>query len=1044
MMTARKAFLIAAPTSGSGKTTVARGLMALFTKKGYKVQPFKCGPDYIDTKFHEAVCGRPSINLDTFMATPEHVRELFWHYGEDADICIVEGMMGLYDGYDRDKGSSYEIARVLDIPIVLVVDAKSAAYSTAALLSGFVHFKPPTPQPAAAPLGQGSNFRIAGVIYNKVGSERHFQMLRQVCDDLNIACLGYLPKDASLEQGSRYLGLDYSELPENERLMKQIEEHINLQELFSKVSVSPPKLGGARGGLNCQMSALVQTTPPKGTPPNLGGEKVTLVARNAESFSFFYQETLDHLALKRFFDPEKDVPDFNGIDLLYLPGGYPEKHLEALALNEACRKAIKDYAEQGGRIMAECGGMMYLCERIVTDEGDYPMCGVLPYSITARKADRKLSLGYRRFELDGKEYRGHEFHYTQFMSGEGQEMRGERLPSATQVYNAKGEPVATPVFKYKNVLASYTHLYDWFTVYSLQFTDDYSAASEGFASKSTVRSALPLASTGTQELKPSARPEGALSSERTVNKKLNSVMFAGTGSDVGKSIVAAAFCRIFKQDGYQPAPFKAQNMALNSYATPDGLEIGRAQAVQAEAAGIPCHTDMNPLLLKPQSDHTSQVILNGRPLGNKDAYDYWRGGLNEHIDYRAEVCNAFDRLAARYNPIVMEGAGSIAEINLKDRDLVNMSMARHAKADVILVGDIDRGGVFASVYGSIALQSPEDRKLIKGIIINKFRGDMRLFEEGRKMLEDLCGVPVLGVIPYYKDIHIEEEDSVALAQKSFEIQQGKVNVAVIMLQHLSNYTDFDALEQDPRIHLFYTNNVDDIHKADIIILPGTKSTLHDLYELRRNGCAQAIIQAHRNGASVLGICGGYQLMGVEVCDPNHVEGDIERLPGLGLLPITTTMSGEKITRQVEFSVLFTVDGLQFTDDYFDGSKGFASKSSINCKPSTVNKKNLKGYEIHMGQTQPFGSAMPSPLLHLSDGRQDGYIVDNKCMGTYVHGILDNASFVDFLLQPFAEKLSQTKASFDYQAFKEEQYDKLADHVRQYVDMQRIYKILTHE
>ena len=996
MMTARKAFLIAAPTSGSGKTTIARGLMTLFTKKGYKVQPFKCGPDYIDTKFHEAVCGRPSINLDTFMATPEHVRELFWHYGEDADICIVEGMMGLYDGYDRDKGSSYEIARVLDIPIVLVVDAKSAAYSTAALLSGFVHFKPPTPQPAAAPLGQGGNFRIAGVIYNKVGSERHFQMLRQVCDDLNIACLGYLPKDASLEQGSRYLGLDYSEMPENERLITLMEQYIDCNPLLETLFPLRENNVFSEG---------------KHSFPS--GKQCVMIARNTESFSFLYQETLDSWVDKRFFDPEKDVPDFNGIDLLYLPGGYPEKHLEALALNEACRKAIKDYAEQGGRIIAECGGMMYLCERIVTDEGDYPMCGVLPYSITARKADRRLSLGYRRFELDGKEYRGHEFHYTQFMSGEGQEMRGERLSSATQVYNAKGEPVSTPVFKYKNVLASYTHLYDWFTVYSLQFTDEYTKGSEGLASKSTVRSALPLATTGTQELKPSARPEGALSSERTVNKKLNSVMFAGTGSDVGKSIVAAAFCRIFKQDGYQPAPFKAQNMALNSYATPDGLEIGRAQAVQAEAAGIPCHTDMNPLLLKPQSDHTSQVILNGRPLGNKDAYDYWRGGLNERIDYRAEVCNAFDRLASRYNPIVMEGAGSIAEINLKDRDLVNMSMARHAKADVILVGDIDRGGVFASVYGSIALQSPEDRELIKGIIINKFRGDMRLFEEGRKMLEDLCGVPVLGVIPYYKDIHIEEEDSVALAQKSFEMQQGKVNVAVIMLQHLSNYTDFDALEQDPRIHLFYTNNVDDIHKADIIILPGTKSTLHDLYELRRNGCAQAIIQAHRNGASVLGICGGYQLMGVEVCDPNHVEGDIGRLPGLGLLPVTTTMSGEKITRQVEFSVLFT-------------------------------KKNLKGYEIHMGQTLPFGQAKASPLLHLSDGRQDGYIVDNKCMGTYVHGILDNASFVDFLLQPFAEKLSQTKASFDYQAFKEEQYDKLADHVRKYVDMQRIYKILTHE
>ena len=1031
MMTAKRAFLIAAPTSGSGKTIVARGLMALFTKKGYKVQPFKCGPDYIDTKFHEAVCGRPSINLDTFMATPEHVRELFWHYASEADVSIVEGMMGLFDGYDREKGSSYEIARVLDIPVVLVVDAKSAAYSMAALLFGFIHFKPPTPQPAAAPLGQGGNIRFAGVIYNKVGSERHFQMLRQVCDDLNIACLGYLPKDASLEQGSRYLGLDYSEMPETSELTSLLEAHVDWEGLFNKVSVSPPESGGARGGLNKHRHEAVQTTPPKGTPPNLGGEKVTLVARNAESFSFLYQETLNRWAVKRFFDPERDVPDFSDVSLLYLPGGYPEKHLEALVQNEACRKAIKDYAEHGGKIIAECGGMMYLCERIITDEGEYPMCGVLPHSITARKADRKLSLGYRRFELDGKEYRGHEFHYTQFL-GDPQ--------SVTQVYNAKGEPVSTPVFRYKNVLASYTHLAPNL-IPNLIPTPNPSPR-EGSLDTPATDTALE----GNQAPLPWGGVGGGL---------LHPIMFAGTGSDVGKSIVAAAFCRIFKQDGYHPAPFKAQNMALNSYATPDGLEIGRAQAVQAEAAGIPCHTDMNPLLLKPQSDHTSQVILNGRPLGNKDAYDYWRrqpsppklggvrGGLNEHIDYRKEVCSAFDRLAARYNPIVMEGAGSIAEINLKDRDLVNMSMARHAKADVILVGDIDRGGVFASVYGSIALQSPEDRKLIKGIIINKFRGDMRLFEEGRKMLEDLCGVPVLGVIPYYKDIHIEEEDSVALAQKSFEMQQGKVNVAVIMLQHLSNYTDFDALEHDPRIHLFYTNNVDDIHKADIIILPGTKSTLHDLYELRRNGCAQAIIQAHRNGASVLGICGGYQLMGIEVCDPNHVEGDIERLPGLGLLPVTTTMSGEKVTRQASFSFASDKHGLTRTNISECQSASMTEKE-VRVSPCQSDANNMRGYEIHMGQTQPFGSAQPSPLLYLSDGRQDGYFVDNKCMGTYVHGILDNASFVDFLLQPFAEKLSHTNASFDYQAFKEEQYDKLADHVRQHVDMQKIYQILTND
>ena len=473
--------------------------------------------------------------------------------------------------------------------------------------------------------------------------------------------------------------------------------------------------------------------------------------------------------------------------------------------------------------------------------------------------------------------------------------------------------------------------------------------------------------------------------------KLHPVMLAGTGSDVGKSILAAAFCRIFRQDGYCPAPFKAQNMALNSYATPEGLEIGRAQAVQAEAAGIPCHTDMNPLLLKPQSDHTSQVILNGKPIGNKDAYDYWRRGISE-IDFRAEVCAAYDRLAAHYNPIVLEGAGSIAEINLKDLDLVNMSMARHAGADVILVGDIDRGGVFASVYGSIALQTPEDRQLIKGIIINKFRGDMRLFDEGRKMLEDICGVPVLGVVPYYKDIFIEEEDSVSLEKKQREMTEGKVNVAVVLFRHISNFTDFDTLERDPRVNLFYTNNTSDISRADIIILPGTKATLDDLLELRRNGCAQAIIRAHRDGRIVVGICGGYQMLGQMVNDPDGIEGAIASLPGLGLLPIHTTMTPEKTTRQVTFQ--------------FDG-------------------QTCQGYEIHQG---------------VSDTDQVIFQTDH-CIGTYIHGFLDNAPVIEYLLK---NKTVSSPLLKSYSEFKEEQYDKLADHVRHYVDIPRLYQILTDD
>ena len=361
----------------------------------------------------------------------------------------------------------------------------------------------------------------------------------------------------------------------------------------------------------------------------------------------------------------------------------------------------------------------------------------------------------------------------------------------------------------------------------------------------------------------------------------------------------------------------------------------------------------------------------------------------------------------------MEGAGSIAEINLKERDLVNMPMARHANADVILVGDIDRGGVFASVYGSIMLQTPEDRKCIKGIIINKFRGDMRLFEEGRKMLEDICGVPVLGVVPYYKDIYIEEEDSVALGEKlkvkSEKFSAGKVSIAVVLLRHISNFTDFDTLERDPRVNLFYTDNVSDISRADIIILPGTKATLDDLLELRRNGCAQAVVKAHRDGRMVIGICGGYQMLGLTVGDPDGIEGTVTSLPGLGLLPIHTTMTHEKTTRQVTFQ--------------FEGYE-------------------CHGYEIHQG---------------ISD-TDETILQADHCIGTYIHGFLDNAPVIEYILRAEGQEVrgnceegaigelcdggeGMVSAAVNYSDFKEQQYDKLADHVRRYVDVPRLYQIL---
>jgi adenosylcobyric acid synthase len=459
-------------------------------------------------------------------------------------------------------------------------------------------------------------------------------------------------------------------------------------------------------------------------------------------------------------------------------------------------------------------------------------------------------------------------------------------------------------------------------------------------------------------------------------------------------------------------------MALNSFVTPEGLELGRAQAVQAEAAGVPCHTDMNPLLLKPSGDCVAQVVLNGRPAGNQDARTYFREQGREALVH--EVHAAYDRLAGRYNPIVMEGAGSVSELNLRNVDLVNLPMARYAGARVILVADIDRGGVFASVYGSIMLQTEEDRRLIKGILINKFRGDISLFAGGAGMIEDLCGVPVVGVVPYYKDIYIEEEDSVMLRTKKLEASQGKVNVAVVLLSHMSNFTDFDVLERDERVHLFYTANTDELQKADIILIPGSKNTLDDLYELRRNGVAQAIWKAHRTGATVMGICGGYQMMGREVCDPEHVEGDTERLPGLGLLPVTTRLTKEKITRRVTFRL--------------------AGGDGADCH----------GYEIHMGETAFIPDAGASVFTRPADENPaapvvpeasvNGCLVNERCIGTYIHGILDNAPVIDFLLRPFTGK-SSSRTTFDYAAFKEEQYDRLAAHVRRHVNMELIYGML---
>lgn len=492
---------------------------------------------------------------------------------------------------------------------------------------------------------------------------------------------------------------------------------------------------------------------------------------------------------------------------------------------------------------------------------------------------------------------------------------------------------------------------------------------------------------------------------------LKPIMFVGTCSDAGKSMINTAFCRIFKQDGYFPAPFKAQNMSLNSYSTPDGREIGRAQAVQAEACGIEPHTDMNPVLLKPTNEKSSQVVLNGRPVGNRTAQDYFNDKKEELF---LEALKAFHRLNGQYNPIVLEGAGSISELNLKERDITNMKMAKEVGAATYLVADIDRGGVFASVYGSVMLLPEAERKCLKGIIVNKFRGDISMFESGREIIEQLTGLPVVGVIPYFNDIHIEEEDSVALENKNRYAQTGKINVAVVLFRRISNFTDFQVLENDGRFHLYYTDNPDEIEKADIVILPGTKNTIADLMHIRANGISNAVIKSYKTGKKVIGICGGYQMMGALVEDPWHTEGEVSAMPGLGLLPLVTVMEKEKTTCQSRF--------------HFKGMPQWC-----------------RGYQIHMGKTvleKEYPSGKEIPYLNcLEGGDKEGYWLNERCWGTYMHGILDNSPVLDDLASGYTPELIR---NFDYASYKEQQYDRLAACVRSAVNMDYIYSTLLPE
>jgi adenosylcobyric acid synthase len=497
---------------------------------------------------------------------------------------------------------------------------------------------------------------------------------------------------------------------------------------------------------------------------------------------------------------------------------------------------------------------------------------------------------------------------------------------------------------------------------------------------------------------------------------IKTLMFLGTGSDVGKSIAATAFCRIFKRQGINVAPFKAQNMSNNSYVTVEGGEIGRAQAVQAEAAGLLPSVHMNPILLKPSSQLGSQIVLQGKVLGQTNALDYAK--LRPRL--RQAVLDSFRHLEREYDLIVLEGAGSCCEMNLKQNDLVNLSMAKAVSAPCILVADIDRGGVFAQLIGTYHLMTPKERSLIIGFIINKFRGDPRLFRDGMEYIQHKTGKPVLGLVPYFDDIHIDSEDAVAVQKDKRPLKPlgtRNINIAVLKLPAISNFTDLEILETEPDVVLNYLSQPRDLSKQyDALILPGTKNTLEDALWLSRTGWKQRI-QAFAQGKTwIWGLCGGYQLLGRTIRDPFGVESRQRQISGLGLLPVETVLENDKVVRKVQGRCLF---GNSF----------------------------LSGYEIHMGRTRLLDpKAKPFVKIHepgLVHAWEDGcYTQNGRIAGTYVHGLLDHpamrASFLNRLRK--AKKL-KTRPARKTSRDREKEFDRLADHFEKYCDLDRIFHAL---
>ncbi len=913
-----KAFVVAAPTSGSGKTLITLALLRAFRNAGMTVRSAKVGPDYIDPGFHAAASGAPCFNLDLWAMGKDTCRALLSQLGREADLVIVEGVMGLFDGPQGAPGSTADLAAALGLPVVLVIDCAHQAQSIAALVHGFAKFRNDVP--------------IAGLILNRVKSDRHESLLREALSSAP-PVFAVMRQSDSVHLPSRHLGLVQAQ--ENQQLEALIESAVSgvtretiLDNLF--------RIG---------TEITNHTAGPSFPPPSQ-----RIAVAHDQAFGFAYPHLLSDWknqgAEISTFSPLNDEAPEATAGFLFLPGGYPELHAGKLAANSHFLAGVRQFT---GTIYGECGGYMVLGHGLTDADGTrHTMAGLLPVETSFAK--RKLHLGYRQLQsLCGpfpKHLRGHEFHY-----------------STAETFGA-----AEPLFSARS------------------------------RRRRSTRCHWPARRPRHGFLCPHHRRRGMTAQKM----KAKAIMFMGTGSDVGKSLIVAGLARAFARQGLKVAPFKPQNMSNNAAVTIDGGEIGRAQALQARAAGIKPSVHMNPVLLKPESETGAQVIVQGQRIATLKARDYF----DRRMEFLPAILDSFEQLCTKYDLVLVEGAGSPAETNLRIGDLANFGFAGAVHVPAVLVGDIHRGGVIASIVGTHAVLDDVDRSLMKAFLINKFHGDPNLFDEGRREIERRCAMPCLGVIPHFAAAsHLPAEDAVALDAATSSKRDG-LKIAVLRLPRIANFDDLDPLRAEPGVSLSFVQPGEVIAgDTDLVIVPGSKSTIADLRALRYNGWDIDIAAHVRRGGRVLGLCGGYQMLGRHIHDPLGLEGNAGTCDGLGLLDVETTLLPDKTVTET---------------------------SGTHVATGTP----LAAYEIHLGKTT--GPDCAQPFAQTGNDADGASSRDGCVMGTYLHGCFVSDAF----RKAFITLSGGQGSTLAYDQLVDKTLDDLADHLARHVNLAMILDLAT--